>query len=98
MDRFDLPNLPVVHRHQIEGQYYRQVVGIPQGSVLSSLLCSFAYGDLERRKFKFSQDQESVSILRNLRSQRISIVLGASETGGRLPAHHDELFKGEVFP
>ncbi|KAF5391483.1 hypothetical protein D9757_002434 [Collybiopsis confluens] len=29
--------------------YYRQVVGIPQGSVLSSILCSFFYGDLERR-------------------------------------------------
>lgn len=82
MIRFDLPNLSAIPRHQIEGQYYRQVVGIPQGSVLSSLLCSFAYGDLERRKFKFSQDQESVSIIRSLQSQRVSVVLGASEAGG----------------
>ena len=32
-------------------RYYRQTTGIPQGSVLSSLLCSLLVGDLERRHF-----------------------------------------------
>lgn len=33
---------------QLDGKFYLQVVGIPQGSVLSTLLCSFYYGHLER--------------------------------------------------
>ena len=45
---------------KIGNEYYRQVVGIPQGSVLSSLLCSFFYGDLERKKVKFTDDPECV--------------------------------------
>ncbi|GJE88721.1 telomerase reverse transcriptase [Phanerochaete sordida] len=45
---------------KIGSDYYRQVVGIPQGSVLSTLLCSFFYGDLEKRKLKFTDQQESV--------------------------------------
>jgi hypothetical protein len=40
--------------------YYRQMVGIPQGSVLSSLLCSFFYGDLEKRFGAFTEDPHSV--------------------------------------
>ncbi|GMP59811.1 hypothetical protein CsSME_00022940 [Camellia sinensis var. sinensis] len=32
---------------QLDKKYYLQHVGIPQGSVLSSLLCSFYYGHLE---------------------------------------------------
>jgi telomerase reverse transcriptase len=40
--------------------YYRQMVGIPQGSVLSSLLCSFFYGDLEKRFGMFTEDAHSV--------------------------------------
>ncbi len=31
------------------GRYYRQHTGIPQGSILSSLLCSLFYADFERR-------------------------------------------------
>ncbi|OBZ72156.1 Telomerase reverse transcriptase [Grifola frondosa] len=46
---------------KIGQDYFRQVVGIPQGSVLSALLCSFFYGDLERRHFKFAQDPQSAS-------------------------------------
>ncbi|KAL7279239.1 hypothetical protein ACG7TL_007079 [Trametes sanguinea] len=45
---------------KIKNEYYRQVVGIPQGSVLSALLCSFFYGDLERRKFRFTEDDECI--------------------------------------
>ncbi|XP_028755559.1 telomerase reverse transcriptase [Neltuma alba] len=33
---------------QLEGKFYLQGVGIPQGGILSSLLCSLYYGHLER--------------------------------------------------
>lgn len=33
---------------QLDGSFYLQNVGIPQGSVLSSQLCSFYYGSLEK--------------------------------------------------
>lgn len=33
---------------QLDGKFYHQTVGIPQGGVLSSLLCSLYYGHLER--------------------------------------------------
>ena len=60
---------PCVARHlclcsqprQIGNDYYRQVVGIPQGSILSTLLCSFFYGDLERSQLKFTEDPHTVS-------------------------------------
>lgn len=45
---------------KIGNEYYRQVVGIPQGSVLSAILCSFFYGDLERRAYKFTEDPDCV--------------------------------------
>lgn len=45
---------------QVDGQLYKQVVGIPQGSVLSTLLCTFFYGDLEKRKMRFSEDPNCV--------------------------------------
>ncbi|OJT07372.1 Telomerase reverse transcriptase [Trametes pubescens] len=45
---------------KIGNEYYRQVVGIPQGSVLSAILCSFFYGDLERKNFRFTDDDECV--------------------------------------
>ncbi|KZP22725.1 hypothetical protein FIBSPDRAFT_910389 [Athelia psychrophila] len=45
---------------KIGKDYYRQMIGIPQGSVLSTLLCSFFYGDLEVKTFKFNEDPGSV--------------------------------------
>ncbi|KAF7374776.1 Telomerase reverse transcriptase [Mycena sanguinolenta] len=45
---------------KIGADYYRQTIGIPQGSVLSSILCSFFYGDLEKRFGKFMDDPNSV--------------------------------------
>lgn len=45
---------------KIGERYYRQVVGIPQGSVLSALLCSFFYGDLERTRLKIFDDPRSL--------------------------------------
>lgn len=38
---------------KIGKKYYRQKNGIPQGSVLSSLLCNFFYGKLEREVLQF---------------------------------------------
>ncbi|PNY25820.1 Telomerase reverse transcriptase, partial [Tolypocladium capitatum] len=34
-------------------KYYRQRVGIPQGSTLSTFLCSYFYADLEKRHLRF---------------------------------------------
>ncbi|KAF8752305.1 Telomerase reverse transcriptase [Rhizoctonia solani] len=42
---------------RIGTELYRQVVGIPQGSVLSTLLCAIFYGDLERTKLGFTRDE-----------------------------------------
>lgn len=44
--------------------YYRQVIGIPQGSVLSSLLCSFFYGDLEKTSLRSLIDNDDSILLR----------------------------------
>ena len=38
---------------KIGKKVYRQKSGIPQGSVVSSLLCNFFYGDFERRRLGF---------------------------------------------
>lgn len=48
---------------QIGGSYHRQTVGIPQGSILSSLLCSFFYGDLERQFGSYTESEDSVSTI-----------------------------------
>ncbi|GAM89211.1 hypothetical protein ANO11243_072480 [Dothideomycetidae sp. 11243] len=43
---------------QIGNRVYRQKVGIPQGSVVSSLLCSLFYGLLDKSKLAFLQDRD----------------------------------------
>ncbi|KAL0953283.1 hypothetical protein HGRIS_004533 [Hohenbuehelia grisea] len=46
---------------RIGPNYYKQMVGIPQGSVLSSILCCFFYGDMEKNRHqKFSEDPLSL--------------------------------------
>lgn len=45
---------------QIGKKYLRQKQGIPQGSIVSSLLCSFFYGELEHQKLGFVRDGESI--------------------------------------
>ncbi len=41
---------------KIGKDFYRQRIGIPQGSSLSTLLCSFFYADLERKNLAFARE------------------------------------------
>lgn len=43
---------------KIGKKYYRQKQGIPQGSVLSSLLCNFFYADMEMKLLGFLSDDD----------------------------------------
>ena len=45
---------------KIGKKFFRQKAGIPQGSVLSSLLCNYFYAQLEREHLDFLKDQESI--------------------------------------
>lgn len=47
---------------KIGRKYYRQKNGIPQGSVLSSLLCNFFYGSLEKDILQFTRRSDTVLI------------------------------------
>lgn len=40
---------------KIGKKYYRQKSGIPQGSVISSMLCNYFYADLEKKELQFLQ-------------------------------------------
>lgn len=64
------------------------MVGIPQGSVLSALLCSFFYGDLERRHFKFTDDSHSVSSYGTYRLVSNLSTLALTEADRRLLVHY----------
>lgn len=46
---------------QLGRKLYRQKTGIPQGSKISSLLCSLFYADLERAHLGFVQRRGTVS-------------------------------------
>jgi telomerase reverse transcriptase len=45
---------------KIGKKFYRQKEGIPQGSVLSSLLCNYFYADLEMHHLQFLQSGDSI--------------------------------------
>jgi telomerase reverse transcriptase len=45
---------------KIGKKFYRQKKGIPQGSVLSSILCNYFYADLEAHQLGFLKAQESL--------------------------------------
>ncbi|CAK7270640.1 Telomerase reverse transcriptase [Sporothrix epigloea] len=50
---------------KVGSKFYRQKVGIPQGSVLSSTLCSYFYADLEEKELGFlrasaGEDQDCI--------------------------------------
>ena len=50
------------HIVKVGNHSYRQTVGIPQGSIISTILCSFFYGELERREWKHLITEESTLI------------------------------------
>ena len=41
-------------------KYYKQIIGVPQGSVLSTLLCSFFYADMESKYLGFLDASSSL--------------------------------------
>ncbi|KAK5692774.1 Telomerase reverse transcriptase [Elasticomyces elasticus] len=45
---------------RIGKRYYRQKQGIPQGSIVSSLLCSYIYAELERNVLGFLDDGQTL--------------------------------------
>ena len=45
---------------KIGKKFFRQKAGIPQGSVLSSLLCNYFYAQLEEECFGFLEEDESI--------------------------------------
>lgn len=47
---------------KIGKKFFRQKAGIPQGSVLSSLLCSYFYAELEKEHLGFLSDDESILV------------------------------------
>nr|XP_036871408.1 telomerase reverse transcriptase isoform X2 [Manis javanica] len=58
--------LRLVHHHiiRIGGKCYVQCQGVPQGSILSTLLCSLCYGDMENKLF--SDVQQDGTLCRKL--------------------------------
>ena len=45
---------------KIGKKFFKQKAGIPQGSVLSSLMCNYFYAELEREYLSFLKDNESI--------------------------------------
>ena len=45
---------------KLGNRLYRQKEGIPQGSIVSSLLCSYFYAELERKALGFVKDGQSI--------------------------------------
>ena len=41
-------------------KYFRQIIGVPQGSILSTLLCSFFYADMESKYLDFLEASSSL--------------------------------------
>ena len=51
---------------QMGPDFFRQSKGIPQGSIVSTHLCSFFYADLERRHLGFTAADDCVSCVSSL--------------------------------
>ena len=49
-----------MHLIKIGQKFYRQDTGVPQGSILSSILCNCYYGDLEAKHLDFIDDSDGV--------------------------------------
>lgn len=48
---------------QIGSDFFKQKTGIPQGSKVSSLLCTLYYGHMERCRLSFLNKESSVGTL-----------------------------------
>ncbi|KAF7867253.1 hypothetical protein EAF04_005336 [Stromatinia cepivora] len=72
---------------KIGKKFYRQKEGIPQGSVLSSLLCNYFYADLEAKHLSFLQSGES--LLLRLIDDFLLITLNPAHAKRFLKVMHD---------
>lgn len=72
---------------KIGKKFYRQKEGIPQGSVLSSLLCNYFYADLEAQHLSFLQ--ASNSLLLRLIDDFLLITTNGSHAKEFLQIMHD---------
>ncbi|KAJ8070628.1 hypothetical protein OCU04_000999 [Sclerotinia nivalis] len=72
---------------KIGKRFYRQKEGIPQGSVLSSLLCNYFYADLEAKHLSFLQSGES--LLLRLIDDFLLITLNPAHAKRFLKVMHD---------
>jgi telomerase reverse transcriptase len=92
-DRDDLLELLREHVQcnmvSIGKKFYRQKEGIPQGSVLSSLLCNYFYADLEATHLNFLQ--KSDSLLLRLIDDFLLITLDRNHAKRFLRTMHDGL-------
>lgn len=76
-------------------QFYRQKVGIPQGSVVSTVLCNLFYGDLERRKLPFLTDPDG--LLLRLIDDFLFITMNRDHAEQFLRLMHDGMIAIENF-
>lgn len=74
---------------KIGKKYYRQKEGIPQGSILSSLLCNYFYADLEMQHLQFLHSGES--LLLRLIDDFLLITTNAAHAKQFLQIMHDGL-------
>lgn len=74
---------------KIGKKFYRQKAGIPQGSILSSLLCNYFYADLEATHFGFLQSGNS--LLLRLIDDFLLITTDQSSAKAFLQIMHDGL-------
>ncbi|APA07224.1 hypothetical protein sscle_02g019940 [Sclerotinia sclerotiorum 1980 UF-70] len=72
---------------KIGKKFYRQKEGIPQGSILSSLLCNYFYADLEAKHLSFLQSDES--LLLRLIDDFLLITLNPAHAKRFLKVMHD---------
>ena len=76
---------------KIGKKFFRQKSGIPQGSVLSSLLCNYFYADLEKECFGFLEGHQS--ILLRLIDDFLLITVNQSHAKKFLQVMHDGVAK-----
>jgi telomerase reverse transcriptase len=73
---------------KIGKKFYRQKEGIPQGSVLSSLLCNYFYADLEAQHLHFLNEKPGESLLLRLIDDFLLITTSKSHAQRFLTTMH----------